>query len=74
MMKGVVEVRWPGETTFKTILNEPSITATSAMTTTLRQLGAYWLVERTLSHGSEGLYGEGANAVLCDLSAKKCTE
>ncbi|MBX3206175.1 MAG: hypothetical protein KF764_13980 [Labilithrix sp.] len=73
VINGVVEVQWPGETTFKTILEESSQAARAPMTATLVQLGSWWLVERRLSLYGEGLSGEGAHAVLCDLSAKKCT-
>ncbi|MBX3199254.1 MAG: hypothetical protein KF850_08555 [Labilithrix sp.] len=73
-MNGVVEVQWPGEPTFKTILKDSSQVARAPMTATLIQLGSWWLVERRLGLNGEGLYGEGADAVLCDLSAKRCTE
>lgn len=74
VMNGVVEVQWPGDTTFKTILKDASQAARSPMTATLTQLGSWWLVERRLGLNGEGVYGEGADAVLCDLSAKRCTE
>ena len=74
VMNGVVEVQWPGETTFEVILKESSEVARSPMNATLIQLGSWWLVERRMGHDGEGLSGEGADAVLCDLSAKKCTE
>ncbi|MBX3210957.1 MAG: hypothetical protein KF850_02895 [Labilithrix sp.] len=74
VMNGVVEVQWPGATTFKTILGDSSQAARAPMTATLIQLGGAWLVERRLTLSGEGLFGEGADAVLCDLSAKNCTE
>ncbi len=74
VMNGVVEVQWPGDTTFTTILEDSSQAARRPMTATLIQLGSWWLVERRLGLNGEGVYGEGADAVLRDLSAKKCTE
>ncbi len=74
VMNGVVEVQWPGDTTSKTILEDSSQAARGPMTATLTQVGSWWLVERRLGLNGEGVYGEGADAVLCDLSAKKCTE
>ena len=73
VINGVVEVQWPGETTFQIALETPSEAARSPMDARLVQVGSSWLVERKMSHNGEGLYGEGADAVLCDLAAKKCT-
>jgi hypothetical protein len=71
---GVLEVRWPEAAAFETVFDDFPIRSTQPMAVTLRPLGAgAWLVERTMSHGSEGRYASGAEASFCDFAAKRCT-
>ena len=71
---GVLEVRWPGGDAFTKIFDETSPISTNAPPqASLRPVGSMWIVERSWGHGSEGLVVNGAEAVLCDLHAKKCT-
>jgi hypothetical protein len=72
-LNGVLEVKWPGSTTFAKLFDETSPEATEKMIVGVRQLGSMWLVERSWTHGSEGVGAQGAEAVLCDFTAKSCT-
>lgn len=69
---GVVEVRWPGDTAFGSVFAETATPATSPMTVSVRPLGSAWLVERLMSHGSEGMSVFGAEAAICEPAKKSC--
>jgi hypothetical protein len=72
MFNGVLEARFPSTTSFETIFDDTSTAGTSPMLATLWRVGAMWLVERDMNHGSEGWYIDAAGAVMCDLKAKHC--
>jgi hypothetical protein len=72
-LNGVVEVRWPGAESAATLLGESAIVATQPMLVTAEPIGSAWLVERRMTHGSEGISGQGADAAVCLLAARRCT-
>lgn len=73
MLNGVLEVRFAGVTSFTQLFDETAPAATSPMIAGVRPLGSLWLVERSMSHGSEGFYVSEAEAAMCNLQTKHCT-
>jgi len=69
---GVLEVRFGASSTFTKIFDETFPAATASMVAAVRPIGSMWLVERRMTHGSEGWYVSDARAVMCDLRGKRC--
>jgi hypothetical protein len=70
--QGVLEVTFPGETKPTEIFGEVFPIPSAPMSASAKQVGAFWLVERSAGHGSEGWFMHEADAALCDLRAHKC--
>lgn len=75
LINGVLEVQWPGATAFTSIFKEaPNLAPSERMKATARKLSpTLWLLERRMRHESAGASARGAEASICDLTAKKCT-
>jgi hypothetical protein len=68
---GVLEVQFPGATTFTKIFDDDDV-GTDPFTASIRPVGSSWLVERSISYGAEGIGATTAAAALCDVHAKHC--
>lgn len=75
ILNGELEVKWPGTDTFVPIFRAwPGIPPTTTMIADVRSLApTLLLVERSMHHASTSTTSRGAEASICDLSAKKCT-